>query len=92
MIPPGYLPVFFAICGAVNLVVFCVYAYDKYQARHNGWRTSEFVLLALALAGPFGAFAAMILFHHKTRKIRFYLVPIFLCIQLALMGYFIACP
>ncbi|MFA4877515.1 MAG: DUF1294 domain-containing protein [Methanoregula sp.] len=86
MIPVENLPVLLAIIGALNLVVFGAYARDKYQAKRNAWRTSEAILLTLALIGPFGAYAAMIIFHHKTRKARFYLVPIFLCVQIVLIG------
>jgi len=87
MILPVALPVFLTFYGIINLIVFGVYARDKYKARQNAWRTSEALLLILALVGPFGAFAAMILFHHKTRKVRFYLVPLFLCLHLVLAGY-----
>jgi uncharacterized membrane protein YsdA (DUF1294 family) len=87
MIPPADLTGFLIVYGAVNLVVFVVYARDKYKAKRNAWRTSEALLLLLALAGPFGAFAAMTVFHHKTRKILFYLVPLFLCVHLVLAGY-----
>lgn len=84
---PTDLTVFLIAYGVINLVVFGVYAHDKYKARQNAWRTSEALLLALALAGPFGAFAAMNLFHHKTRKARFWLVPLFLCLHLGVAGY-----
>ncbi len=33
-------------------------------------------LLFFALVGPFGAYAAMLVFRHKTRKMKFYLVPV----------------
>jgi len=81
------LTVFFILYVAVNLVVFAIYARDKHQARCNAWRTSESLLLTLALFGPFGAYAAMHLFHHKTRKPLFWLVPFFLFLQIVLMGY-----
>jgi uncharacterized membrane protein YsdA (DUF1294 family) len=85
MIPFENLPVLLVIIGGLNLVVFGTFVRDKYQAKRNAWRTSEAVLLTLALIGPFGAFAAMLIFHHKTRKVRFFLVPIFLCVQLVLI-------
>jgi uncharacterized membrane protein YsdA (DUF1294 family) len=37
--------------------------------------------------GPFGAFAGMRLFHHKTRKNKFLLVPAFLVIHFAIILY-----
>jgi uncharacterized membrane protein YsdA (DUF1294 family) len=82
-----YLPLFLSACVAVNAVVFVIFARDKHQARRNAWRTSEAMLLILALFGPFGAYAAMLLFHHKTRKPLFWLVPFFLCLQIVLLGY-----
>ena len=42
----------------------------------------------IAFFGPFGAYAGMLLFRHKTRKIKFLLVPIFLFIQAILIAYF----
>jgi len=72
---------------AVNLTVFILFAVDKYAARKNSWRTSEGTLLFLALFGPFGAYLAMKICHHKTRKIIFYLVPVFLFVQLVVVTY-----
>ena len=45
------------------------------------------MLLALAFFGPFGALAAMKLFHHKTRKMKFYLVPLFTAFHLSIILY-----
>jgi uncharacterized membrane protein YsdA (DUF1294 family) len=66
-----------------NALTFVAYLYDKRSAEKSGWRTPERRLLALALIGPFGAFGAMHLFRHKTRKGKFRLVPFFLCLHLA---------
>ena len=44
-------------------------------------------LIAAALVGPFGAYGAMHLFRHKTKKKRFYLVPFFMIIHIAGMLY-----
>ena len=87
MILPSDLPLFLIAYAVLNIIVFIVYARDKYQARRNAWRTSETMLLSLALVGPVGAFAAMILFHHKTRKLKFCLVPLFLFIHLTIGWY-----
>jgi len=89
MIPLSDLTLFLIAYAVLNIIVFCVYARDKYQAKRNAWRTSETMLLSLALVGPVGAFAAMILLHHKTRKLRFCLVPLFLFIHLTLGWYFL---
>ena len=65
----------------VNTGVFCLYGYDKHAARTGRWRIPESTLLGSALIGPFGAFGAMLLFRHKTRKLKFYLVPVFLVLH-----------
>ena len=46
------------------------------KLKKNTWRTPENRLLFFALVGPFGAYAAMLVFRHKTRKMKFYLVPV----------------
>lgn len=69
----------------VNLVAGCAFAWDKRRARRNAWRISESTLLVLAFLGPFGAFAAMCLFRHKTQKVKFWLVPIFAIIHAILI-------
>lgn len=51
-----------------NAVAFVAYGYDKHQARVDGDRIPERVLLGLALIGGLGAWAACELFRHKTRK------------------------
>jgi len=68
---------------AVNLVVFLIFAHDKNAARKNSRRTSERTLVFSALFGPFGAYFAMRILRHKTRKVIFYLVPVFLILHLA---------
>jgi uncharacterized membrane protein YsdA (DUF1294 family) len=73
--------------AAINILVFCIYAHDKYKARQNAWRTREGTLLALAFIGPAGAYGSMLVFHHKTRKPRFFLVPVILLLHLILLGY-----
>ncbi|MGA2104661.1 DUF1294 domain-containing protein [Methanoregula sp.] len=87
MIPVFFVLAVFACYILVNIIVFTLYAYDKHTARTDGWRLSERLLIAAALCGPFGAFAAMHIFHHKTRKSKFYLVPVFLIIHFSGIVY-----
>jgi len=48
---------------------FLLFGYDKFQAKRNGWRIPERVLLGLTLfGGGIGGLAGMLLFRHKTRK------------------------
>ncbi len=57
----------------INIATFGVYWADKAAARRGGWRTRESALLTLSLVGgAFGGLLAMILFHHKTRKLIFW--------------------
>jgi len=79
------LTLFLAVLGVLNLLVFSVFAADKNAARKNSWRISERTLILLGIFGPFGAFAAMKVFRHKTQKIKFYLIPLFAILQTALL-------
>jgi uncharacterized membrane protein YsdA (DUF1294 family) len=58
--------------GAVSLVTFILYGYDKAQAKAGGGRVPEIILHGLALAGGFmGGWLGRWIFHHKTRKLEF---------------------
>jgi uncharacterized membrane protein YsdA (DUF1294 family) len=72
----------------VNCFAFIIFGVDKLQSKKRGWRIPESRLLLIAFFGPFGAYAGMLLFRHKNRKIKFLLVPIFLFIQIILIAYF----
>lgn len=77
---PGSLLLVYAL---LNLFAFAAYRRDKKSAERAAWRTPERSLLLFALVGPFGAFAAMRRLRHKTQKPKFRLVPVFLCLHLA---------
>jgi uncharacterized membrane protein YsdA (DUF1294 family) len=72
----------------VNFFAVAIFGIDKLKSKRNSWRIPELRLLLVAFFGPFGAFAGMLLFRHKTRKIKFLLVPIFLLTQVAIAVYF----
>jgi uncharacterized membrane protein YsdA (DUF1294 family) len=76
-----------ALYLCVNIVAACAFAWDKRISKMNLRRTSENTLLLLAFLGPFGAFGAMRLVRHKTQKIKFLLVPLFLALHLVVLGY-----
>ena len=87
------LPFILLICMfVVNVLSFFLYCNDKHRAEYGKWRIPEIVLFLLAIVGgAFGAWIAMLMFHHKTNKPLFkYGVPICLvlnCIVFYLMGY-----
>jgi uncharacterized membrane protein YsdA (DUF1294 family) len=72
----------------VNIIALAVFGIDKLGSKKGGWRILESRLLLVAFFGPFGAYASMLLFKHKTHKMKFILVPIFLFIQVVLIAYF----
>ena len=71
----------------INMLSIVLYGIDKFKVANGGWRIPEITLLLAAFFGPFGAYAGMLLFRHKTRKIKFILVPIFMFIQLGFLLY-----
>ena len=73
----------------INVVAFILYGLDKAKAVKHQWRIPEATLLGAAfVGGAFGAFAGMIVFHHKTRKMKFrILIPIAILIWLTLGGF-----
>lgn len=87
----GSLTPLWVYLAAINVVTFCVFAYDKAQARlHNvPGRVPEFALLLLPLfGGAVGGLAAMHLVRHKTRKWYFtWGLPIIIVLQTMLLLY-----
>ena len=79
------LQIFLLTVNVISLVSFGI---DKFNSKKRGYRISESRLLLLAFFGPFGALAGMLLLRHKTRKIKFLLVPIFAGIQAFLMVWY----
>ncbi len=77
--------IFIVILNIISMILFGV---DKLKSMRGGWRIHELRLLLIALLGPFGAYLSMLLFRHKTRKVKFLLVPMFMFIQLYLMLHF----
>ncbi|HVP96191.1 DUF1294 domain-containing protein [Methanoregula sp.] len=92
MILSSLAPALVVLYALVNAGVFCLYGYDKRAARTGRWRIPESTLLGAALVAPFGACGAMLFFRHKTRKLKFYLVPVFLAAHLAAILYLAGVP
>lgn len=76
-----------AALAAVNIAGFAVCAADKRAAEMHRRRVRESILFALALAGgAAGVYLAMLVFRHKTRKLKFsLLMPLVLLAQAALL-------
>lgn len=59
-------------CIVINIITFLVFGYDKWQAKNNKRRISEFNLLLLTgIGGTIGGIVSMYLFKHKTNKFSF---------------------
>lgn len=71
----------------INIITFIMYGIDKQQAIKNNYRISETTLLTLSLiGGSLGSILGMIIFHHKTKKIKFKLLnTIFLIIHILII-------
>lgn len=62
--------------GGLTVAAFALFALDKRAATRGARRVRERTLLALVWLGGFaGAWAAMRVAHHKTRKWRFRVAP-----------------
>lgn len=80
-----------ALAAVYNLVVFCIYGYDKRCAIKDKWRVPEKVLIGLAfLFGSVGAYLGMSVFRHKTKHTKFtVLVPLTLLIHIVLVVWLV---
>lgn len=78
----------FGVLLLLNLLAFCLFAYDKLCAVKKQRRIPEFALLASAvLYGAVGAFFAMGICRHKTKSVKFLLsVPPLAMLQLVLLA------
>ena len=77
-----YLGAILGLIFILNLISFLLFRSDKKRAVKGGWRISEGTLLVASFFGPFGAYGGMMRYHHKTRKLKFKLVYVFLIFQI----------
>ena len=75
-----------------NIMVFVIYAYDKWRARRKQYRIPEITLIALAFAGGgIGALLGIFAIRHKTRHIKFrILIPLAALIQAGIAFLFLS--
>ena len=87
------LCLYLLIINALGLLIMLV---DKEKAKKHLWRIPESTLLTVAvLGGSVGCYAGMRVFHHKTRKPKFYIgVPVIFAVQVLIAAYFLqrSCP
>lgn len=70
----------------LNLVSFGMFLSDKAKAQKGEWRTKESTLILSALFGPFGAALGMRVARHKTQKLKFKLVYVFLALHIVVLA------
>ena len=87
-----YLLIAVVIYAVLNVISMMMFISDKRKAVKGKWRTTESALLISALLGPFGAVIGMCLAHHKTNKIKFKLVYVFLILHIAIIAILIIRP
>ena len=61
----------------INLISFALFFADKQKSKRDKWRIKESTLHFVSfMGGTIGSIAAMILFHHKTKKAKFVIITI----------------
>lgn len=61
----------------INILSFLIYGLDKYLAIKKAYRVSEYSLFILSIfGGAIGSLLGMKVFHHKTRKLLFWIINI----------------
>jgi uncharacterized membrane protein YsdA (DUF1294 family) len=73
----------------INSLCFLTFGYDKWRAKNNKRRISEFNLLLLTgIGGTIGGILSMYLFKHKTNKFSFILSFYAIAILQVVLIYF----
>lgn len=75
----------------MSIITFFLFGADKLKAKKGSYRIPERVLIGFSFFfGAIGGVAGMYFFHHKTRKVKFYiLVPMFVVVQIVLLAIII---
>jgi uncharacterized membrane protein YsdA (DUF1294 family) len=75
----------------INIVTFLVMGIDKWKAKRGSWRIQESALFTFVIfGGGIGGILGMIIFHHKTKKIKFQIgFPLILILEIIGIVYFL---
>lgn len=66
----------------INLISLSSMGLDKYFSIRKKRRLSEVLLIIISLFAPFGSIIGMVIFRHKTSKLKFrILIPLFFLLQ-----------
>ena len=72
----------------INIIAFVMFFMDKQKAKKDKWRIKESTLHIVGfMGGIIGSIAAMILFHHKTKKPKFVIITIIALIFNVFVAY-----
>ncbi|MCA1965389.1 MAG: DUF1294 domain-containing protein [Flavobacterium sp.] len=83
------MEVLFIYLIVINSLCFLTFGYDKWRAKNNKRRISEFKLLFLtSVGGTIGGIVSMYLFKHKTNKFSFILAFYAIAILQIVLLYF----
>lgn len=71
----------------INIIGLVVIFIDKKRAKSGHWRIKESTLLFLAaIGGSLGVLVSMKVFHHKTKKPKFYIgIPLIIILQVIMI-------
>lgn len=81
------MKLFILLMALWNLITFAMMGIDKAKAKRNKQRISERTLiLSSFIMGAVGIAAGALIFHHKTRKVKFWiLIPMSIIVNIALI-------
>ena len=74
----------------INVITFLAMGIDKWKAKRGSWRIKEATLFTFVLlGGGIGGILGMIIFHHKTKKLKFQIgFPTILIFEIVIIIYF----
>ena len=82
-----FMKIIFAVYAIWNGIIFFLYGIDKSRAQRGAQRIQESVLIVTSLLmGGLGAMFGMVVFNHKTSKLKFrFWVPLAVILNLVVL-------